>query len=147
MAPEVARAVTVWAALPVNAATISTWAKLALESARARRSAEGARNAPVPLPKPGSGHEPVTAAEAVAQQESWPRKRGGAVHLRGRLCAGHCQGRPRRHLPGRVPVERQAPNTFGWTVSKARTKEEFDAIERILGCGVRDHLRSGEVPL
>ena len=43
MTPEVARAVTVWAANPANAPAISTWAKLALESARARRSAEGAK--------------------------------------------------------------------------------------------------------
>ena len=31
------------------------------------------------------------------------------------------------------------PNVYGFAVSKARAKDEFDSIERILGCGVRDH--------
>ena len=37
------------------------------------------------------------------------------------------------------PLKGKPPNTFGWTAAKARSKEEFDAIERILGCGVREH--------
>src|SRR6185312_4576133 len=41
MALDVARSVTIWAANPGNADTVSLWTKLALEAARARRSAEG----------------------------------------------------------------------------------------------------------
>ena len=43
MALDVARSVTIWAANPGNADAVSLWTKLALESARARRSAEGAK--------------------------------------------------------------------------------------------------------
>ena len=43
MAPDVARSVTIWAANPANGDTVTLWTKLALESARARRSAEGAK--------------------------------------------------------------------------------------------------------
>ena len=37
------------------------------------------------------------------------------------------------------PLKGKPPNTFGWTAAKARAKEEFDSIERVLWCGVRDH--------
>ena len=37
------------------------------------------------------------------------------------------------------PPKGKPPNVYGFTVSKARVKDEFDSIERILGCGVRDN--------
>ena len=43
MALDVARSVTIWAANPGNGDAVSLWTKLALEAARARRSAEGAK--------------------------------------------------------------------------------------------------------
>ncbi|MCB0926045.1 MAG: DNA gyrase subunit B, partial [Mycobacterium sp.] len=137
MAPEVARAVTVWAALPANATTISTWAKLALESARARRSAEGAKaRARAASKAKGLGTNLSLPPKLLPSRENG---RGSGAELficEGDSALGTVKAARDATFQAAFPLKGKPPNTFGWTVTKARTKEEFDAIERILGCGV-----------
>jgi DNA gyrase subunit B len=140
MAPDVARAVTVWAANPANTAAIATWSKLALEFARARRSAEGAKER----------SRAASKAKGLGTNLSLPPKllpskvsgRGSGAELF--ICEGDSALSTVRaardaSFQAAFPLKGKPPNTFGWTAAKARTKEEFDAIERILGCGLRDH--------
>lgn len=140
MVPEVARAVTVWAANPANAAAISTWAKLALESARARRSAEGAKERSRAAAKAkGLGTNLSLPPKLLPSRESG---RGSGAELficEGDSALGTVRAARDASFQAAFPLKGKPPNTFGWTAAKARTKEEFEAIERILGCGVRDH--------
>ena len=140
MTPEVARAVTVWAANPANNPAISTWAKLALESARARRSAEGAKERSRAASKAkGLGTNLSLPPKLLPSRESG---RGSGAELficEGDSALGTVKAARDATFQAAFPLKGKPPNTFGWTATKARTKEEFDAIERILGCGVREH--------
>ena len=140
MAPEVARAVTVWAASPANNAAISTWAKLALETARARRSAEGAKQRSRAASKAkGLGTNLSLPPKLLPSRESG---RGSGAELficEGDSALGTIKAARDATFQAAFPLKGKPPNTFGWTPVKARSKDEFDAIERILGCGVRDH--------
>ncbi len=140
MVPEVARAVTVWAASPANAAAISTWTKLALEAARARRSAEGAKERSRAASKAkGLGTNLSLPPKLLPSRESG---RGSGAELficEGDSALGTIKAARDATFQAAFPLKGKPPNTFGWTAAKARSKDEFDAIERILGCGVRDH--------
>lgn len=140
MAPEVARAVTVWAASPANSAAISTWTKLALESARARRSAEGAKARSRAASKAkGLGTNLSLPPKLLPSRESG---RGSGAELficEGDSALGTVRSARDATFQAAFPLKGKPPNTFGWTATKARTKEEFDAIERIVGCGLREH--------
>lgn len=140
MTPEVARAVTVWAANPANAAAVGIWAKLALESARARRSAEGAKERSRAASKAkGMGTNLSLPPKLLPSRESG---RGSGAELficEGDSALGTVKAARDATFQAAFPLKGKPPNTFGWTATKARTKEEFDSIERILGCGVRDH--------
>ena len=140
MTPEVARAVTVWAASPANSAAVATWSKLALEMARARRSAEGAKERSRAASKAkGLGTNLSLPPKLLPSRESG---RGSGAELF--ICEGDSalstvKAARDATFQAAFPLKGKPPNTFGWTSTKARSKEEFDAIERILGCGVRDH--------
>jgi len=140
MTPEVARAVTVWAANPANSSAVSIWAKLALESARARRSAEGAKERSRAASKAkGLGTNLSLPPKLLPSRESG---RGSGAELficEGDSALGTVKAARDATFQAAFPLKGKPPNTFGWTATKARTKEEFDSIERILGCGVRDH--------
>jgi DNA gyrase subunit B len=140
MTPEVARAVTVWAANPANSASLGTWVKLALESARARRSAEGAKERSRAAAKAkGLGTNLSLPPKLLPSRESG---RGSGAELficEGDSALGTVKAARDATFQAAFPLKGKPPNTFGWTAAKARTKDEFDAIERILGCGVRDH--------
>ena len=140
MTPEVARAVTVWAANPANSAALGTWIKLALESARARRSAEGAKERSRAAAKAkGLGTNLSLPPKLLPSRESG---RGSGAELficEGDSALGTVKAARDATFQAAFPLKGKPPNTFGWTATKARSKEEFDAIERILGCGVRDH--------
>lgn len=140
MVPEVSRAVTVWAANPANSAAVSTWAKLALEWARARRSAEGAKERSRAAAKAkGLGTNLSLPPKLLPSRESG---RGSGAELficEGDSALGTVRAARDASFQAAFPLKGKPPNTFGWTAAKARSKEEFEAIERILGCGVRDH--------
>ena len=140
MAPEVARAVTVWAASPANSSAVGTWVKLALESARARRSAEGAKERSRAASKAkGLGTNLSLPPKLLPSRESG---RGSGAELficEGDSALGTVKAARDATFQAAFPLKGKPPNTFGWTATKARSKDEFDAIERILGCGVRDH--------
>lgn len=140
MTPEVNRAVTVWAANPANAPAVGTWAKLALESARARRSAEGAKERSRAASKAkGLGTNLSLPPKLLPSRESG---RGSGAELficEGDSALGTIRAARDASFQAAFPLKGKPPNTFGWTAAKARSKDEFDAIERILGCGVRDH--------
>ena len=140
MAPEVARAVTVWAASPANAAVITIWAKLALETARARRSAEGAKERCRAASKAkGLGTNLSLPPKLLPSRESG---RGSGAELficEGDSALGTIKAARDATFQAAFPLKGKPPNTFGWPAAKARKKDEFDAIERILGCGVREH--------
>jgi DNA gyrase subunit B len=136
----VARAVSVWAASPANSAAISTWSKLALESARARRSAEGAKARSRAASKAkGLGTNLSLPPKLLPSRESG---RGSGAELficEGDSALGTVRSARDATFQAAFPLKGKPPNTFGWTATKARTKEEFDAIERIVGCGLREH--------
>ncbi len=140
MTPEVGRAVTVWAANPANSAAVAIWTKLALESARARRSAEGAKERSRAASKAkGLGTNLSLPPKLLPSRESG---RGSGAELficEGDSALGTIKAARDATFQAAFPLKGKPPNTFGWTATKARTKEEFDSIERILGCGVRDH--------
>ena len=84
MAPDVARSVTIWAANPGNGDTVTLWTKLALEAARARRSAEGAKARSRAASKAkGLGTNLSLAAEAAAQPGDRTRLGCRVVPVRG----------------------------------------------------------------
>lgn len=140
MSPEVARAVTVWAANPANTPAITVWTKLALEMARARRSAEGAKERSRAASKAkGLGTNLSLPPKLLPSRESG---RGSGAELficEGDSALGTIKAARDATFQAAFPLKGKPPNTFGWTAAKARSKDEFDAIERILGCGVRDH--------
>ncbi|WP_235848117.1 toprim domain-containing protein, partial [Mycolicibacterium holsaticum] len=139
MAPDVARSVTIWAANPANGDAVSLWTKLALESARARRSAEGAK----------ARSRAASKAKGLGTNLSLPPKllpsretgRGSGAELflcEGDSALGTIKAARDATFQAAYPLKGKPPNVYGFALSKARAKEEFDAIERILGCGVRD---------
>ncbi|GCA98514.1 MULTISPECIES: toprim domain-containing protein [Mycolicibacterium] len=140
MAPDVARSVNVWAANPANSETVSLWTKLALESARARRSAEGAK----------ARSRAASKAKGLGTNLSLPPKllpsretgRGSGAELflcEGDSALGTIKAARDATFQAAFPLKGKPPNVYGFTVNKARVKDEFDSIERILGCGVRDN--------
>ena len=140
MAPDVARSVTIWAANPANGDTVSLWTKLALEAARARRSAEGAK----------ARSRAASKAKGLGTNLSLPPKllpsretgRGSGAELflcEGDSALGTIKAARDATFQAAFPLKGKPPNVYGFTLSKARVKDEFDSIERILGCGVRDH--------
>ncbi|PQD98872.1 DNA gyrase subunit B [Mycobacterium sp. EPG1] len=140
MAPDVARSVTVWAANPANNDTVTLWTKLALESARARRSAEGAK----------ARSRAASKAKGLGTNLSLPPKllpsretgRGSGAELflcEGDSALGTIKAARDATFQAAFPLKGKPPNVYGFALSKARAKDEFDSIERILGCGVRDN--------
>jgi DNA gyrase subunit B len=140
MAPDVARSVTIWAANPGNGDTVSLWTKLALEAARARRSAEGAK----------ARSRAASKAKGLGTNLSLPPKllpsretgRGSGAELflcEGDSALGTIKAARDATFQAAFPLKGKPPNVYGFTLSKARIKDEFDSIERILGCGVRDN--------
>ena len=140
MAPDVARSVTVWAANPANGDAVSLWTKLALEFARARRSAEGAK----------ARSRAASKAKGLGTNLSLPPKllpsretgRGSGAELflcEGDSALGTIKAARDATFQAAFPLKGKPPNVYGFALSKARAKDEFDSIERILGCGVRDN--------
>ena len=125
---------------PANNPAISTWAKLALESARARRSAEGAKERSRAASKAkGLGTNLSLPPKLLPSRESG---RGSGAELficEGDSALGTVRSARDATFQAAFPLKGKPPNTFGWTATKARSKEEFESIERILGCGVREH--------
>ncbi|MDX1872025.1 toprim domain-containing protein [Mycolicibacterium sp. 120266] len=140
MAPDVARSVTIWAANPANGDVVTLWTKLALEAARARRSAEGAK----------ARSRAASKAKGLGTNLSLPPKllpsretgRGSGAELflcEGDSALGTIKAARDATFQAAFPLKGKPPNVYGFTVSKARIKDEFDSIERILGCGIRDN--------
>lgn len=140
MAPDVARAVTVWAASPANSAAVATWSKLALEFARARRSAEGAKERSRAASKAKGLGTNLSLPPKLLPSKASGRGSGAELFIcEGDSALSTVRAARDASFQAAFPLKGKPPNTFGWTAAKARTKEEFDAIERILGCGLRDH--------
>jgi DNA gyrase subunit B len=140
MAPDVARSVTIWAVNPANGETVTLWTKLALESARARRSAEGAKARSRAASKAkGLGTNLSLPAKLLPSRETG-RGSGAELFLcEGDSALGTIKAARDATFQAAFPLKGKPPNVYGFTVSKARIKDEFDSIERILGCGVREH--------
>ncbi|MBU8808319.1 toprim domain-containing protein [Mycolicibacterium goodii] len=140
MAPDVARSVTIWAANPANADTVALWSKLALESARARRSAEGAKaRARAASKAKGLGTNLSLPPKLLPSRESG-RGSGAELFLcEGDSALGTIKAARDATFQAAFPLKGKPPNVYGFPLNKARAKDEFDAIERILGCGVRDN--------
>ena len=96
---------------------------------------------PVPRGVEGQrpGNEPVIATEVAAQ----PGDRAGSgaelFLCEGDSALGTIKAARDATFQAAFPLKGKPPNVYGYTVSKARAKDEFDSIERILGCGVRDN--------
>lgn len=140
MSSDVSRSVAVWAASPANTETVAMWTKMALEAARARRSAEGAK----------ARSRAASKAKGLGTNLSLPPKllpcretgRGSGAELfvcEGDSALGTIKAARDATFQAAFPLKGKPPNTFGFSVAKARSKEEFDSIERILDCGIRDH--------
>lgn len=123
---------------PANGDTVSLWTKLALESARARRSAEGAK----------ARSRAASKAKGLGTNLSLPPKllpsretgRGSGAELflcEGDSALGTIKAARDATFQAAFPLKGKPPNVYGFALSKARLKDEFDSIERILGCGVR----------
>ncbi|MGV0850394.1 toprim domain-containing protein [Mycolicibacterium phlei] len=140
MAPDVARSVTIWAANPANADTVSLWTKLALEYARARRSAEGAKaRARAAAKAKGLGTNLSLPPKLLPSRETG-RGSGAELFLcEGDSALGTIKAARDATFQAAFPLKGKPPNVYGFALSKARAKDEFDAIERILGCGVREN--------
>jgi DNA gyrase subunit B len=148
MAPDVARSVTIWAANPGNGDTVSLWTKLALEAARARRSAEGAK----------ARSRAASKAKGLGTNLSLPPKllpsretgRGSGAELflcEGDSALGTIKAARDATFQAAFPLKGKPPNVYGFTLSKARVKDEFDSIERDPGLWGPRQLRPGVVPV
>jgi DNA gyrase subunit B len=139
MAPDVARSVTIWAANPANGDTVSLWTKLALEAARARRSAEGAKARSRAAAKAKGLGTNLSLPPKLLPSRETGRGSGAELFLcEGDSALGTIRAARDATFQAAFPLKGKPPNVYGFALSKARAKEEFDAIERILGCGVRD---------
>ena len=110
--------------------------KLALESARARRSAEGAKaRARAASKAKGLGTNLSLPPKLLPSRETG-RGSGAELFLcEGDSALGTIKAARDATFQAAFPLKGKPPNVFGFTVSKARVEDEFDSIERILGCG------------
>lgn len=140
MTPEVNRAVTVWAANPAQRPGAQHLGEAGPGIHGPAAAPRGPRNVPRAASKTkGLGTNLSLPPKLLPSRESG---RGSGAELficEGDSALGTVKAARDATFQAAFPLKGKPPNTFGWTATKARTKEEFDAIERILGCGVRDH--------
>lgn len=140
MSADVARSVTVWAANPAHTPLLSAWARVALESARARRSAEGAKARSRAASKAKGLGTNLSLPEKLLPCKETGRGSGAELYVaEGDSALGTIKAARDATFQAAFPLKGKPPNTFGYTLAKARSKAEFEALERILGCGCKDN--------
>lgn len=139
LAKDVERKVSLWAAAPANNDTVTAWAKIALEYARTKRSVESARaRARTKRMSSGLGENLGLPDKLLPSQQSG---RGSGAELficEGDSALGTVKSARDSTFQAAFPLKGKPMNVYNMTLAKARANAEFDAIERILGCGAKD---------
>ncbi|TXH11186.1 MAG: DNA gyrase subunit B [Spirochaetes bacterium] len=139
LAKDVERRVSLWASAPANSETVTTWAKVALEYARTKRSVESARARARSKSQARSLGENLSLPEKLLPSRASGRGSGAELFIcEGDSALGTIKAARDSSFQAAFPLKGKPMNVYNMTLAKARANTEFDAIERILGCGARD---------
>lgn len=139
IAKDIEKKVSLWAAAPVNSDTVLAWAKIALEYARTKRSVESARARARTKNQARSLGENLSLPEKLLPSKMSGRGSGAELYVcEGDSALGTIKSARNSSFQAAFPLKGKPLNTFNMTLAKARNNSEFDALERILGCGVKD---------
>lgn len=140
LAKDIERRVALWASSPANTDTVTAWSKAALEYARTKRSVESARDRARSASKARSLGENLSLPDKLLPSKVSGRGSGAELFLtEGDSALGTVKAARDATFQAAYPLRGKPMNVYNMNVTKARKNAEFDAIERILGCGVKDH--------
>ena len=139
LAKDLERKVSLWAAAPSNTDAVTVWAKTALEYARTKRSVESAR-ARRRTQRLSSGlGENLGLPDKLLPSQVSGRGSGAELFIaEGDSALGTIKAARDSMYQACFPLKGKPINAYNMTLAKARANAEFDAIERILGCGAKD---------
>lgn len=139
LAKDLERKVGIWAAAPANNDAVTTWAKVALEYARTKRSVESARARARTKSQTRSLGENLSLPDKLLPSRVSGRGSGAELFVcEGDSALGTIKAARDSSFQAAFPLKGKPMNVFNMTLAKARNNAEFDAIERILGCGAKD---------
>lgn len=138
LAKSIERKLSLWASSPANTDTVTAWAKLALEYARTKRSVESARERARTRSQARSLGENLSLPDKLLPSKLSGRGSGAELFIcEGDSALGTIKAARDSTFQAAFPLKGKPKNVFNVPVTKARSNAEFDAIERILGCGVK----------
>lgn len=139
LAKDLERKVGIWAAAPVNSDAVTTWAKIALEYARTKRSVESARARARTKSQTRSLGENLSLPEKLLPSRVSGRGSGAELFIcEGDSALGTIKAARDSSFQAAFPLKGKPMNVYNMTLAKARNNVEFDSIERILGSGAKD---------
>lgn len=140
LAKDIERKVGLWASSPANLGVVTAWAQVALAYARTKRSVESARDRARSANKVKSLGENLSLPDKLLPSKNSGRGSGAELFLaEGDSALGTLKAARDATFQAAFPLRGKPMNVYDMTLPKARKNVEFDAIERILGCGVKDH--------
>jgi DNA gyrase subunit B len=140
LAKDIERKVALWASAPVNTEAVSTWTTAALEYARTKRSVDSARARARFKGQTKSLGENLSLPSKLLPSRVSGRGSGAELLIcEGDSALGTIRAARNADFQAAFPLKGKPMNVYNMTLAKARTNTEFDAIERILGCGAKEH--------
>jgi DNA gyrase subunit B len=139
LSKDIEKKVSLWAAAPSNADAVTAWARIALEFARTRRSVESARSRARAKSQARSLGENLSLPDKLLPSRVSGRGSGAELFIcEGDSALGTIKAARDADFQAAFPLKGKPLNSYNMTLAKARVNVEFDAIERILGCGAKD---------
>lgn len=140
LAKDIERKVSLWASSPANLGVVTAWSHAALAYARTKRSVESARERARSANKAKSLGENLSLPDKLLPSKNSGRGSGSELFLcEGDSALGTIRAARDATFQAAFPLRGKPMNVYDMNLTKARKNAEFDAIERILGCGVKDH--------
>ena len=140
LAKDIERKVSLWASSPTNLGVVTAWAQVALAYARTKRSVESARDRARSANKVKSLGENLSLPDKLLPSKNSGRGSGSEIFLcEGDSALGTIKAARDATFQAAFPLRGKPMNVYDMALSKIRANTEMDAIERILGTGVRDH--------
>jgi DNA gyrase subunit B len=140
LAKDIERKVSLWASSPANLGVVTAWSQVALAYARTKRSVESARERARSANKVKSLGENLSLPDKLLPSRNSGRGSGAELFLcEGDSALGTIKAARDATFQAAFPLRGKPMNVYDMTLPKIRANTEMDAIERILGTGVRDH--------